>query len=151
MSVFTLCLILKYFIYCKISSDFSLSLSFNVKCSPQFLFLIQIIQERLFNFQIVQVCFPQWFFFEGLKKILFLSVFTGIWSENVMCKIWISFRISLRLPKVLLVGKNMLYVWDYPGDIRGQCTVSIYRVKSTTINYIIQIFYKINHDWLNVL
>lgn len=59
MSVFTLFLILKYFIYCKISSDFPLSLSFNVKCSPQFLFLIQIIQERLFHFQIVQVCFPQ--------------------------------------------------------------------------------------------
>ena len=54
-----------------------------------------------------------------------------------MCKI----QISLRLPKVLLLCKNMLYVWDYPGDIRGQCTVSTYRVKSTTINYIIKIFY----------
>ena len=54
-----------------------------------------------------------------------------------MCKI----QISLRLPKVLLVGKNMLYVWDYPGDIRRQCTVSTYKVKSTTINYIIKIFY----------
>lgn len=54
-----------------------------------------------------------------------------------MCKI----LISLRLPKVLLVGKNMLYVWGYPGDVRGQCTVSIYRVKSITINCIIQIFY----------
>ena len=35
----------------------------------------------------------------------------------------------------------MLDVWDCPGDIRRQCTLSIYRRKPTTINYIIQIFY----------